>query len=160
MQKPKIDKTAYVAKNACVLGDVEIGPDCSIWPFATIRGDMGKISIGKGANIQDNCVLHTDLQHEIKIGQNVTVGHACILHGCTVEDGALVGMGSIVLDGAVLGAGALLGAGSLLTSGTHIAPGTLAFGRPAKAVRQLSQEEKQKNLDNAKEYIELKNKQL
>lgn len=160
MREPVIAATAYVGAGAVVQGAVEVGEDCSIWPGVVLRGDMSRICIGARSNIQDNSVLHTEQNQPLVIGRDVTVGHACILHGCTVQDGALVGMGSIVLDGAVLEAGCLLGAGSLVTAGTVIPAGMLAFGRPAKVVRPLTEEEKQKNRANAAEYVALKNRQV
>lgn len=157
MKMPVIDPTVYVAAGAVVTGDVTIGADAGVWPGAVIRGDSSSIAIGARSNIQDNCVLHADPGNPLTIGENVTVGHACILHGCTVRDGVLVGMGSIVLDGAVLEAGCMVGAGSLVTGGTVIPAGTLAFGRPARVVRPLTDEERQANLHHAQEYVDLKN---
>lgn len=159
MKKPNIDPTAYVGEGAILVGDVSLGKDCSVWPGAVLRGDMAAITVGERSNIQDNSVLHVDNNHSLNIGRQVTVGHACILHGCTVEDGVLVGMGSIVLDDAILEAGCMLGAGSLVTVGTVIPAGTLAFGRPARVVRALTEQEKQDNLHRAQEYVDLKNAQ-
>ena len=158
--QPEIDGSVYVGTGAVVMGEVSLGKDSSVWPGTVIRGDVAPIVVGKRSNIQDNCVLHTDVGARLVIGQEVTVGHACILHGCTVQDGALVGMGSIVLDGAVLGEECLLGAGSLVTGGTVIPSGMLAFGRPAKVVRPLTAEERQENRNRAQEYVDLKNRQM
>ena len=157
---PSVAPSAYLDENAVVTGDVAVGEDCSIWPGAVVRGDMSGITIGARSNIQDNSVLHTDRGNTLTIGKNVTVGHACVLHGCTVQDGALVGMGSIVLDGAILEEGCMVGAGSLVTKGTVIPAGMLALGRPAKVVRPLTTEEKQANLHNAQEYVDLKDSAL
>lgn len=156
-KEPTIDPTVYLGPGAVVTGDVTMGADASVWPGAVIRGDSSSIAIGACSNIQDNCVLHADPGNPLTIGENVTVGHACILHGCTVRDGVLVGMGSIVLDGAVLEAGCMIGAGSLVTGGTVVPAGMLAFGRPARAVRPLTEEERQANLHHAQEYVDLKN---
>lgn len=144
-----------VLPGAVVRGDVTLGPDSNIWFGVVIRADMAPVRIGARSNVQDNSVLHMDIGNPVLIGDDVTVGHGCILHGCTVGDGALIGMGSTILDGAVIGAGALIGAGSLVTRDTVIAPGAMAFGRPAKQVRFLTAEETKANMDNAVHYVEL-----
>lgn len=152
---PIIDKSAHIMAGAVIAGDVSIGPHSSIWCNAVLRADMGSIRIGQRSNVQDCSVLHMDGGGTVDIGDDVTVGHACILHGCTVKNGAIIGMGSIVLDGAVIGEGSLVGAGSLVTKGTVIPDGTLAFGRPAKVVRQLTSEEIKSNFEHAVEYAQL-----
>lgn len=152
MKQPRIDPGAHVLPGAVVVGDVQIGEGCGIWYNAVVRGDSGHICIGNRTNVQDNCVLHAEAQYPLHLGNDVTVGHGCILHGCTVEDGALIGQGSIVMNGALVQKGAMLGAGSLVTQGAVIPAGTLAFGRPARVARSLSPQEVQHNLDNASEY--------
>jgi carbonic anhydrase/acetyltransferase-like protein (isoleucine patch superfamily) len=140
---PKLADEVFIAPNATVIGDVEIGKDSSIWFGTVIRGDVFHIRIGEGTNIQDNSVIHvTTGRHATIVGDRVTVGHRVILHGCTIEDDALIGMGAIVMDRAVVGRGAFVGAGALVTEGTIIPPGMLAVGSPAKVKRPLTDEEK------------------
>lgn len=139
---PKIDPTAHVFENATVIGDVEIGAESSVWFGVVIRGDVHRVRIGSRTNIQDLSCLHvTHQRHALTIGSGVTVGHMCMLHGCTIENFVLVGMHSTVLDGAVLGERCFLGAGSLVPEGKRIPARVLAFGRPAKVVRDLTPEE-------------------
>ncbi len=139
---PTIDPTARVFETATVVGDVSIGAESSVWFGVVIRGDVHRVRIGSRTNIQDLSCLHvTHQKHSLTIGSGVTVGHMCMLHGCTIEDYVLVGMNSTVLDGAVLGERSLLGAGSLVPEGKRIPPRVLAFGRPAKVVRDLTPEE-------------------
>jgi carbonic anhydrase/acetyltransferase-like protein (isoleucine patch superfamily) len=144
---PKIHDTAFIAETAAIIGDVEIGAETGIWYGAVIRGDVNKIRIGARTNIQDGCVIHVDSEGEhwegipTLIGDNVTVGHKALLHACTIEDDAFVGMGSIVLDGAVVESGAMLAAGAMLTPKKCIPKGQLWAGSPAKYFRDLSDDE-------------------
>ncbi len=140
---PNLADDVFVAPGAHVVGDVEMGEKGSVWFGTQVRGDVHYIRIGRRVNLQDNSVVHvtTDLNPTI-IGNDVTVGHRVILHGCTVHDGALIGMGAIVMDRAVVGAGAMVGAGSLVVEGTEIPPGTLALGAPARIKRPLTAEER------------------
>ena len=140
---PRIAASAFVHPAAVVIGDVELGEGASVWPQATLRGDEGRIVVGAGTNIQDGTTVHMTggLSHTT-MGAHVTVGHNCILHGCTIGDNALIGMGAIILDNAVVGEGALIGAGSLVTQNKVIPPGAMAFGNPAKVVRELNDEER------------------
>ena len=131
---------AFVAPDAQVIGDVRIGLDVSIWFGAVLRGDNEAIAIGEGTNVQDRCVFHTDPGFPLSLGREVTVGHAAILHGCTVEDGALIGMGATVLNGARIGAGALVGANALVTEGKEIPPGAMVLGQPGKVVKTLDED--------------------
>lgn len=159
MNKPKIAATAKVMEGAVVMGDVWIDEECGIWPNAVLRGDVGPIRIGRRTNIQDGCVCHTTEPGingaALRIGEEVTVGHLCILHGCHIGDGTLIGMGSIVMNGAKIGKNCLVGAGSLVTENTIIPDGHMAFGRPAKVQRPLCAEEQAQNLRHAKLYVEL-----
>lgn len=140
---PTVDAAAWVAPNAALIGDVVVGPESSIWFSATLRGDVMPIRVGARTSIQDGSVLHaTDGWAPTLIGDDVTVGHAVVLHGCTVRDRVLVGMGSVVLDGAELESDVILGAGSLVTQRTRIPSGVLAMGRPAKPVRELTEKER------------------
>ena len=153
MRKPEIDKDAVVASRAVVRGDVTVGKDSSIWYNAVVRGDVQSIAIGEGTNIQDGAILHVDREYPLCIGDKVTVGHGAILHGCTVEDYALIGMGAIVMNGAVVGKGSIVAAGALVPQNTVIPAGSLAMGNPAKIRRELRTEEIQASIQNAENYI-------
>lgn len=129
---PKIGNDTYLADNATIIGDVEIGDGCSIWFGTVLRGDVNSIRIGNGVNIQDGSVLHTLYEKStIEIGNNVSVGHNVVIHGAKVCDGALLGMGSIILDHAVIGEGAIIAAGSVVLSKTQVEPGSIYAGAPA-----------------------------
>ena len=151
----KIHPTAWVAPGAILRGDVTLGESVSVWYNAVLRADQESITIGKGSNIQDNCVLHGDPGNHIVVGENVTVGHGAILHGCTVEDQCLIGMNAVVLDKAVIGAGSIVGAGAVVASGSVIPPGSLVLGVPGKVKKSLSPEEIAGNLENVEEYFGL-----
>jgi len=131
--EPQIADSAYVDEAAVVIGDVVIEDDASIWPNVTLRGDHGQIVVGERSNVQDNAVLHEDAVLE----PEVTVGHSAIVHACTVESGALVGMNAVVLDDARVGEGAVVGAGSVVTEGTEVPPETLVVGAPAEVKTEL-----------------------
>ncbi len=146
-----MDRSVYIAPNATVVGDVALAEDVNIWYGAVLRGDNGPITVGRGSNIQDNCVVHD----ETRIGADCTVGHGAILHGCTLADGCLVGMGAIVLSGAVLEEGCLVGAGALVTGKTHAPAGSVLLGSPAKIIRQLTPEEQDASKANARYYVQL-----
>ena len=136
--KPYIPKTAWIADNATVRGDVTLGEHVSIWFGAVMRGDSASISIGENSNIQDCVVLHVSANFPCIIGPNVTVGHRAIVHGCTVDEGVVIGMGAIVLDGAHIGEGALIGAGAVVPPGKIIPPNSLVLGVPARVVGALN----------------------
>ena len=164
---PKLGARVYVDDSAVVIGDVEIGDDSSIWPMCSIRGDVNRIRIGHRTNIQDNTVIHVSHRHAelpegraARIGDEVTVGHQCVLHACTIGNRCLIGMGSIVLDGAILRDGVLLGAGSLVTEGKELEGGYLWLGRPAKKARALTENEMAWFEYSAKHYVKLKNDYL
>ena len=148
-----IDKTVFIADGARVLGDVEIGEDCGVWFNAVIRADSAKVNIGSRSNIQDNAVIHTSKDFGVCIGDNVTVGHGAIVHGCTVENNVMIGMGAIVLNGAVIEENCIIGAGALVTQGKVIPAGSLVFGNPARVVRALSGDEIRSITDNADSYV-------
>ena len=137
---PVIDPTAFVHDTASIIGDVWIGPGCYIGPHASLRADFGRIVIGEGSNVQDSCVIHAYPAADVVLAPHSHIGHAAVLHGCTVGSYAMVGINAVVLDGAEIGEGALLGANSLLTAGRSIAPNTLAHGSPAKEVGQLDEQ--------------------
>ena len=150
---PKIAESAFIADYVTITGDVSVGEESSIWFSTTIRGDLTPITIGNRVNIQDNSVLHQNAKDPLILEDNVTVGHQCILHSCIVREGALIGMGSTILDRAEIGEGALIGAGSLVPPGKVIPPNTLAMGRPAKVVRELTEEDKKGILNGVNDYV-------
>lgn len=138
-----IDKSVYVADGAKIIGDnITIGKDSSVWYNTVIRCDAKEsVTIGEGTNIQDLCMIHTGHGIPVRIGSGVTAGHMCLLHGCTIGDNTLIGMGSVVMDNAVIGNNCIIGAGSLVTGGTVIPDGHMAFGRPARIVKELTPEQ-------------------
>ena len=148
-----IDKSVFIADGAKVIGDVEIGANSSVWFNAVIRADSDKVKIGENSNVQDNAVIHTSEGFGVQIGDNVTVGHGAIVHGCTVENNVMIGMGAIVLNGAVIGENSIIGAGTLVTQGKIIPAGSLAFGNPVKVVRELTDDEIKSITDNANSYV-------
>ena len=146
VKQPRLDPGVFVAPGAIVVGDVEIGPDSSVWYQAVIRGDTEAIRIGASTNIQDLTMVHADPGVPCTVGDRVTVGHRAILHGCTVEDGCLIGMGAILLNGARVGAGSVVGAGALLLENMEVPPGSLVVGSPARVLRLIG--------DSARERLE------
>lgn len=138
MKPPTLGRNVYIAQGAVVLGDVTLGDHSSVWFNAVLRGDINRIVVGKGSNIQDNCVVHLADEYPCIIGEYVTVGHGAIVHACTLHNEVLVGMGATVLDGAVVGEQCLIGAHALVTPGTVIPPGSMVLGSPAKVVRALN----------------------
>src|SRR5687768_13421777 len=151
---PRFGDRVFVADNAAVIGDVEIGNDCSIWYGATVRGDVHFIRIGSRTNVQDNCTIHvTHEKWPAVIAEEVTIGHGAIVHGCTIHRGALIGMGSRVLDGAVVGESALVGAGALVPEGMKVPPRTLVVGVPARVKRSLTEDELAKLEQSWRNYV-------
>ncbi len=153
-QSPQVAASAWIAPTATLIGDVIVEEDASIWYGVVVRADVARITIGPRSNIQDNTVCHADPGSPLTVGADVTVGHAAILHGCTIEDGALIGMGSTVLNQAVVGAGSLVGANSLVTEGAVIPPGSLAAGAPAVVRRPLREAETARILGSAAHYAD------
>lgn len=141
--KPMIAADAYLADDATVTGNVEVGMEASVWPRAVLRGDVARIVVGRGSNVQDGAVVHVADDLPALIGELVTVGHKAVVHACTVENEVLVGMGAIVLDGARVGTRSIIGANATVRQGMEIPPGSLVVGTPAKIVRQLSPEEQE-----------------
>jgi len=151
---PKIAASAYIDSSAQVIGDVEVGERSSIWPSATVRGDVNAIRIGSETNVQDNCCLHVD--HDdfpLHLGDRVTIGHSVVLHGCTVEDDSVVGIGAIVLNGARIGKGSVVAAAALVPEGMDVPPGSMVMGVPAKVKRAVSEQEKVRFRENAQNYV-------
>ncbi|SEB71560.1 Carbonic anhydrase or acetyltransferase, isoleucine patch superfamily [Nocardioides exalbidus] len=138
---PEVDPTAWLAPNATLIGDVTVGEDASVWFGAVIRGDGAHISVGARSNVQDNAVFHADPGFALTLGADVAVGHAAVLHGCTVDDGVLVGMGAVVMNGAHIGSGSIVAAGALVTEGTVVPPRSLVAGVPAKVRRETTEDE-------------------
>ncbi len=165
---PQLAKNCFIDESAQVIGKVDIGENTSVWPLVTIRGDVNTISIGKNTNIQDNSVLHVTHEHPasppggypLQIGDNVTIGHGVILHGCRIGNQCLIGMGSSVLDGAVIEDNVLVAAGSLVAQNKKVSSGYLWMGRPAKPIRELTEEEMQWLKYSAQHYVKLKDDYL
>ncbi|MER6633039.1 gamma carbonic anhydrase family protein [Streptomyces sp. NPDC000987] len=141
-REPKIDREAFVAPTASVIGDVTLEAGASLWYSAVARGDVERISVGARSNVQDNCTLHADPGFPVTIGERVSVGHNAVVHGATVGDDCLIGMGATVLNGAVIGAGSLVAAQALVPQGMQVPPGSLVAGVPAKVRRPLTEEER------------------
>lgn len=153
-RRPQVPATGrfWVAPDAHLMGAIELGDDVGIWFGAVLRGDNETISVGAGSNIQEGCVLHTDMGFPLTIGEGCTIGHRAVLHGCTIGANSLVGMGAIILNGARIGANCLVGAGALVTEGKEFPDGSLIVGSPAKAIRTLDDAAIEKLRQSAKGY--------
>ncbi len=159
--RPKIGERVFIAENATVIGDVEIGDDSSIWFGTILRGDVNYIKVGRCTSIQDGSVVHvTRKTHPTVIGSYVTVGHAVKLHGCTIGDNCLIGIGAIILDGAVIGENSIVAAGTLVPPGKEFPPGSLIMGFPAKVKRELTPEEIEGLREHALRYVKYKDEYL
>lgn len=153
--KPTIPQSAYIEETAVVIGDVVIGEFASVWFNAVVRGDVHYIRIGNRTNVQDLSLLHVTYDtHPLVIGDEVTIGHHVVLHGCTVKDRVLIGMGAIIMDGAVIGEDCVVGAGSLVTEGTVVPPKSLILGSPAKVKRPVTEDELAWIRESAQNYID------
>jgi carbonic anhydrase/acetyltransferase-like protein (isoleucine patch superfamily) len=141
VQSPKVAASAWVADSAEVIGKVDLHEDASVWFGAVLRGDNEWLTVGRGSNIQEGSVVHSDMGYPTTIGEDVTVGHQVMLHGCTIGDGSLVGIKAVVLNGAKIGRNCLVGAGALVTEGKEFPDGSMILGSPAKVVKQLSEEQ-------------------
>lgn len=150
---PEVDPTCYVTESANVVGNVTLHADANVWFGVTIRGDNEKIIIGRGSNVQENSVLHADPGLPLTIGENVSIGHMAMVHGCTIGDGSLVGIQSVILNGARIGKNCLVGAGALVTEGKEFPDNSLIIGTPAKAVRTLEPSEIERLRDIASNYV-------
>lgn len=148
------NNSVFIAPGAIVLGDVTLGEDVGIWYHATIRGDRAPIVIGNRSNVQDNAVVHVDANYPVTIGDNVTIGHGAIIHGCEIGDNSLVGMGAIIMNGARIGKNCIVGAGALVTQNTLVPDNSLILGNPAKIKREVTTAELDSNLQNAQVYVE------
>jgi phenylacetic acid degradation protein len=152
---PVVDPSSFVHPQATLIGDVVIGPRCYIGPGASLRGDMGRIVIGAGSNVQDNCVLHTFPAKEVRLDEESHIGHGAVLHGCTVLRGTLVGINAVIMDDVVLGEQSLVGAASFVRAGFVVPPRTLVMGAPARVIRELTDQEIQWKAVGTREYQEL-----
>jgi carbonic anhydrase/acetyltransferase-like protein (isoleucine patch superfamily) len=151
---PRIAPGAWVAEGARVIGRVSLAEGASVWYGAVLRGDNEWITVGERSNVQDGSVLHTDIGWPLRLGQDVTVGHLAMLHGCTVGSGSLIGIRAVVLNGAQIGQGCLVGAGALVTAGQAFPDGSLILGSPAKLVRAMTPEEIEQLRASARSYVE------
>lgn len=152
---PVVDSTSFIHPMATLIGDVIVGPRCYIGPGAALRGDFGRIVVGAGSNVQDNCVLHTFPAREVVLEEESHIGHAAVLHGCVIRRGALVGIKAVVMDDVVVGEQALVGASSFLRAGFVVPPRTLALGSPARIVRELTAQELEWKAVGTRGYQEL-----
>ena len=155
---PSINENAYVSESVDIIGDVKVEENVSIWFGARLRADMNKIVIGANSNIQENAVVHVDIESPVIIGENVTIGHSAIIHGCNISNNVLVGMGSIILNNAKISKNSIVGAGALVTQGKEFEEGVLILGNPAKAVRKLSEEEIKSIKRSTDNYVALSKK--
>ena len=152
--EPSLPNTTdfWIAPDANLIGNIVINPATSVWFGATLRGDNEVIVVGRGSNVQENCVLHTDMGYPLTIGEDCTIGHKAMLHGCTIGDGTLIGMGATILNGAKIGKGCLIGAGALITEGKEIPDGSMVLGAPGKVVRTLDADARNALLKSASMY--------
>lgn len=152
---PQVDPTAFVAPGAVVLGDVELGPQASVWYGCVLRGDINWIKVGAKTNLQDGTIVHVAHRGQgTSVGSEVVVGHRVVLHSCTVGDQALIGIGAVVLDRAQIGAGAIVAAGAVVPPGMEVPPGALVAGVPAKVIREVTPEQRQATLGMMERYLE------
>lgn len=152
---PKINENTYISDSVDIIGNIEVYENANIWFGTRLRGDMNKIVIGTNTNIQENSVVHVDINSPCIIGKDVTIGHGAIIHGCTISDNVLVGMGSIILNNAKIGKNTIIGAGSLVTQGKIFPGGVLILGNPAKVVRELTDDEIKSIKSSADNYVNL-----
>ncbi len=151
---PQFGENCYLAENATIVGKVKMGKDCSVWFNAVVRGDVNDITIGDATNIQDGAVIHATYQKAATfIGNNVSIGHNAIVHGCTIHDNVLIGMGAIVMDNAIIGEGSVIGAGAVVTQGTIVEPNSIYAGMPAKKIKEVSPEMRASFIQTSRNYI-------
>jgi carbonic anhydrase/acetyltransferase-like protein (isoleucine patch superfamily) len=158
--KPTIAESAFVAENACIVGNVRLEEESSVWFGAVLRGDESSITIGKKANVQDNVVIHADKGEDVDVGEGVTIGHGAIIHGCTIGKYSLIGMGAIVLSKARVGEHCIIGAGAVVREGDVIPDGSMVVGVPGKIIRQLTQENLKYLEYGCEEYVKLSRKYM
>lgn len=154
-KKPDVSQAAFVAANATLVGGVRLAAGSSVWYGAVLRADTNDITVGKNSNVQDNAVLHTEAEHPVVIGENVTVGHSAIVHGCTVGDGCLIGMHATLMNGCVLGKNCVVGAGALVPQGMAVPDNSLVLGVPAKIRGEVTPEQAEYAVENTRHYVAL-----
>jgi carbonic anhydrase/acetyltransferase-like protein (isoleucine patch superfamily) len=159
-KQPQVGERVFLAEGACLVGDVSIGDDSSVFYNAVLRGDLAEIKIGKRTNIQDNVCIHVSTGVGVSIGDEVTVGHGAVLHGCTIEDNVLVGMGAIIMDGALVMKNCIIGAGALVTAGKNFPEGSLVMGSPAQIIRPLTTDEIKNVKTGVEHYLDAKDELL
>ena len=159
-KQPQVGERVFLAEGACLVGDVSIGDDSSVFYNAVLRGDLAEIKIGKRTNIQDNVCIHVSTGVGVSIGNEVTVGHGAVLHGCTIEDNVLVGMGAVIMDGALVMKNCIIGAGALVTAGKNFPEGSLVMGSPAQIIRPLTTDEIKKVKTGVEHYLDAKDELL
>ncbi|RLF66800.1 MAG: gamma carbonic anhydrase family protein [Thermoplasmata archaeon] len=157
--KPVLGKNCYIHPSAVLTGDVRTGEECSFWPNSSVRGDEDSIRLGRRVNVQDGAVIHVDVGTPVVVGDDVSIGHGAVVHGCTIERNCIIGIRSVVLDGAVVGRGSLIGAGAIVTPGMVIPPNSLVLGIPGKVKREDSSLE-ERALGNSEIYAELAKKYI
>ena len=157
IKNPNIHKTSFIAKGAHIIGDVTLKKDSSVWYNSVLRADINKIIIGKRTNIQDNSVVHLENDQGVYVGDDVTVGHNVILHGCSIENGALIGMGAIIMNGVNIGKGSVIGAGAVIKENMNIPRYSLVVGVPARIIKTIDQKAYTQNVKWAKKYVQLAN---
>ncbi|MEF8879412.1 MAG: gamma carbonic anhydrase family protein [Candidatus Thermoplasmatota archaeon] len=153
--KPDIHKSSYVDDTAVIIGNVKIGKKCGIYPNTVIRGDQNLIEIQEGSNIQDGCVLHTNQKHKVKIGKNVSLGHACIVHGANIEENCIIGMNATILNGAKIRKGTIVGANAVVTENMETPENSLLVGVPAKVIKENEEKFRKQAYENALKYQKL-----
>lgn len=156
-RQPKLGQRVFVADSAKVVGEVEVGDDSSIWFNAVVRAEVESIRIGCGTSIQDCCVLHTDNEHKVVVGDRVTIGHGAIVHGCQISSNCIVGIGARILNGARVGEWCIVGSGAVVTENTEVPPYSLVVGVPARVIRSVTEGDRRRITDSAAEYLKLKN---
>ncbi len=157
---PQVGERVFLAEGACLVGDVSVGDDSSIFYNAVLRGDLAEIKIGKRTNIQDNVSIHVSTGVGVNIGDEVTVGHGAVLHGCTIEDNVLIGMGAILMDGSLIMKNCIVGAGALVTAGKNFPEGSLVMGAPAQIIRTLTADEIKNVKMGVEHYLDAKDELL
>lgn len=153
LKEPLIEDNVFIAQGAVVSGNVRLQEEVSVWFHAVIRAEEGEVSVGRGSNVQDGCVVHVDKGGAVAIGEGVTIGHNAVIHGCTVGDNSLIGMGAVIMNDAVIGKNCIVAAGALVTERTVIPDNSLVMGSPAKIKRAVTPEEMESNRCNAEHYV-------
>lgn len=156
-KKPRIGQRVFIADSAYIVGDVVVGDDSSIWFNAVVRAEVESIEIGSGTSIQDCCVLHTDAEHKVVVGDRVTVGHGAVVHGCQIASNCIIGIGARILNGARVGEWCVIGAGAVVTEDSEIPPYSLVLGVPARVIRSITEDDKKRIINSVSEYLKLKN---